>query len=190
MSKETIDFVQEKMEEFARELPPTTVTRTESEWGPKLTMTLPVGDGMRIEMTFSTKPRAYVHCETIYKAAGSEFSFERLGVEASFYFETLEALRPTFLEQIERVRKAQQRLANSTKCNLGPVTLFMTQESIDKMIETLKAGKVHTYHPSGFGTGYQFSIRNISNRYDRAKASKELELLVGHKVYVTSFDAD
>ena len=184
---ELIDFVQEKMEEFAREIPPTTVERSPSGNSETLTMSLPVGDGMRIEMTFSGK---YVHCETRYKAAGSEFSFDRLGVEASFYFESLETLRKQFQEQVERVREAQQRLARSTKCNLGPVTLFMTQESIDKMIATLKAGKVHSYHPSGFGTGYQFSIRNISNRYDRAKASKELELLVGHKVYITAFDCD
>jgi len=184
---ELIDFVQEKMEEFAREIPPTTVERTPSGNSETLIMSLPVGDGMRIEMTFSGK---YVHCETRYKAAGSEFSFDRLGVEASFYFESLDILRKQFQEQVERARKAQQRLASSTKCNLGPVTLFMTQEAIDNMIATLKAGKVHSYHPSGFGTGYQFSIRNISNRYDRAKASKELELLVGHKVYITAFDAD
>jgi hypothetical protein len=192
MSKQLIDFVQEQMEDFARTMvsDTTKVTRTTDTNGanPTLTMQLPVGDGMEIKMTFSGKGHPY--CSTIYKAQGTSFSFDRLGVEDSFYFESLDALPKQFMEQLERVRAAQHRLAKSTKCNLGPVTLFMTQESIDKMLETLKAGKVHVYHPSGFGTGYQFSIRNISNRYDRAKASKELELLVGHKVYVTAFDAD
>lgn len=193
MSKQLIDLVQEQMEDFARTLPAdvTNVSRTTDNHGgnPTLTMVLPVGDGMEIKMTFYDKGNP--HCTTVYKAHGTSFSFDRLGVEDSFYFESLDKLHKQFNQQIDRVREAQQRLAKSKRMNLGPVTLFMTQESIDAMVAKLKKGETYCYFPSGFGTGYNFTIRFRKQRYqENIKASYELEQLVGQRVFISSFDAD
>jgi hypothetical protein len=144
---------------------------------------------MEIKMTFANDRNPY--CSTIYKAHNTSFSFDRLGVEDSFYFESLDKLYKQFNQQVDRVREAQQRLAKSKRMNLGPVTLFMTQESIDAMVAKLKKGETYCYFPSGFGTGYNFNIRFRKQRFqENIKASYELESLVGQRVFISSFDAD
>lgn len=183
---ELIDFVEEQMQEFARSLVPASVERK----GNNLHMHLPVGDGMEI----------IVECEyrsgTVnYTAKGKTFTFDRYGHNASFYPDldteaSIKDLRKVFMEQIDRVREAQRKMADMNPCNLGPVTIMMSPEQVNEMVDTLKAGRIFTYTPAHMGRGYRFSIMRINNRFDHAKASRELELLVGAKVFITEFDAD
>ena len=155
----------------------------------KLRLSIPEGDGMEIIISFYSD--ADVGCETVYSAKGKRFTFDRLGVEASFYFESVEKLPEQIAEQRELVKQAQTRLANTSSFNLGPVTLMLTPERLQQIVDTIKSGKTHTYMPSGFGTGYYFSTKaSIRSRWDRAQASPELVKLVGQPVYVSQFDAD
>lgn len=161
-------------------------------------LTLPVGEGMEIQVYLDDKAKRSNdqwggHSGTVnYTAKGKQFTFDRTGVEASFYWGSKgEDIVATLRKQVERVKEKQASFANRKEVNLGPVTLFMTLESIQRMVDTLKSGKTHTYQPSGFGTGYFFSVKpTIRNRYDTAKASAELERLVGQRVFISQFDAD
>ena len=161
-----------------------------SEFSDELRLFIREGEGMNIVLKFYPS-YAEPSCETQYMAKGKTFTFDRLGVEASFYFEGVDKLPAEVTKQRQRVKEAQARLASTAEFNLGPVRLMLSPERLQQIVDTIKAGKTHTYMPSGFGTGYYFSIRsNIRNRFDRAQASPELVKLVGQQVYVSSFDAD
>ena len=156
----------------------------------ELHLAIPEGEGMTIILRFF--PNSDVpYCTTNYKAKGKEFTFDRYGVDDSFYYEGLRALPKQIDEQRERVKTSQARLALTESFNMGPVRLMLSPDALKAIVDKLKSGKTHTYHPSGFGTGYYFSTNpKIRNRYDRAMASPELEKLVGKTVYVSSYDAD
>jgi hypothetical protein len=150
-----------------------------------------IGEGMSITLTYYS-PSEDPRCKTNYKAKGKEFTFDRLGVEDSFYYEGATKLRDQVMQQIERVKESQERLANTREFNLGPRTIMADQKRIDSIVADLKAGKSFTYRPSGFGQGFVFSTspRN-SNRFERhLKASKELTDLVGKALYIQSMDCD
>lgn len=155
-------------------------------------LSIPEGEGMTIILRFFPGQDTPI-CTTNYKAKGKEFTFDRYGVDDSFYYEGLAKLPKQIDEQRERVKAQQARLANTEAFNLGPVSLMLSPEALQAIVTKLKEGKTHSYHPSGFGTGYYFSTnpRNRPSRYETpAKASPELEKLVGKKIYITSFDAD
>lgn len=180
-----------ELTKIAKSFPGATVVSDKDNYGePMAKLTVPEGQGVDIILTFykgSKEPR----CETRFRAKGGEYSFDRLGVEDSFYFEDWAKLPQQVSEQVARAKKRQEHLANTTAFNLGPVTLMLTPEGLDNIVKTLQAGKTYTYHPSGFGTGYYFSTNaRIRNRFDRAQASKELVQKVGKAVYISSFDAD
>jgi hypothetical protein len=189
MAKANIDSIQKKMEAFAKILQGT-VTRTQGNKNTTLKMELPVNDGVEILLEFfgdSTSPM----CTTNYKAHGRTFTFNRLGVEDSFYYETLAKLPEQFAEQVERAKERQAVLVKSQRVDLGPVALFMTDEAKQAMVDKLKRGETYCYFPSGFGTGYNFTISFRRERFpENIKASYELERLVGQRVFVSSFDAD
>jgi hypothetical protein len=188
MAKVKVDSVKKKMEAFAKPLNGV-VTATQGRNSVAIAMNLPINDGIVIEMTVYDD--GYVLCETIYKAHGKRFSFDRLGVEDSFYFETLTKLPEQFAQQVERAKERQEVLSRSKPVNLGPVTLYMTDEARDAMVAKLKKGETYCYFPSGFGTGYNFTIRFRRERFpEKIKASYELERLVGQRVFISSFDAD
>ena len=156
----------------------------------ELSLFIREGDGMNIVLLFSDFGET-PSCTTQYMAKGKTFSFDRLGVEDSFYFESVEKLPEQITQQRQRVKEAQAHLALTSSFNLGPVTLMLTPQRLQQIVDTIKSGKTHTYMPSGFGTGYYFSTKaSIRSRWDRAQASPELVKLVGQPVYVSQFDAD
>lgn len=164
-----------------------------TERGNDLILSIPEGEGMSIVLTFYSGPDSKPHCSTRYKAKGKEFTFCRRGVDDSFYFEGARKLPKQIAEQRERVQVSQARLALTESFNMGPVNLMLSPDALQKIVDKLKAGQTHSYHPSGFGTGYNFSInsRIRMSRFDTStKASPELEKLVGRTVYLSSFDAD
>jgi len=156
----------------------------------ELRLAIPEGEGMTIILRFF-ESRGTPMCTTNYKAKGKEFTFDRYGVDDSFYYEGLTKLPKQIDEQRERVKAAQARLALTESFDMGPIRLMLSPETLQAIVTKLKSGKTHTYHPSGFGTGYYFSTNpKIKNRWDTAKASSQLEKLVGARVYVSSYDAD
>jgi hypothetical protein len=149
------------------------------------------GEGMSLVFTFWYDDNDSPSCDTKYKAQGKEFTFSRRGHDDSFYIKAAVDIVKELPVQIERVKAAQARLANSREFNLGPVKRFFTPEALDKIVADLKAGKAYSYQPGHMGTGYTFSTSpHIRNRFDRASASPELVKLVGRPVYVSAFDAD
>jgi hypothetical protein len=158
--------------------------------GDELHLAIPEGEGMTIILRFWDS-RDTPMCTTNYKAKGKEFTFDRYGVDDSFYFETITKLPQQVQEQRERVKASQARLALTESFDMGPIRLMLSPEALAAIVTKLKEGKTHTYHPSGFGTGYYFSTNpKVRMRFDTAKASAQLEKLVGAKVYVSQFDAD
>ncbi len=154
------------------------------------TLKLPVGEGMEIKLSYFRDEQP-PNCCTNYTAKEKHFTFDRYGVDDSFYYDSLKELPGQIEEQIERVKKSQERLANMAEFNLGPRTKMFTREDLDKMVETLQSGQVYSVRPAGFGRGYTFCTNpRIRNRYDSAQASQELVLLVGKPVYVSTFDCD
>lgn len=161
-----------------------------SETSEGLRLDIPEGEGMTILLRF-WGDRANPMCTTNYKAKGKEFTFDRYGVSDSFYYERITSLPKQIEEQRERVKTSQARLALTESFDMGPIRLMLSPEALQAIVDKLKSGKTHTYHPSGFGTGYYFSTNpKIKNRWDSAKASAQLEKLVGARVYVSSYDAD
>jgi hypothetical protein len=149
------------------------------------------GEGMSVVFSFWNGNDRAPSCDTKYKAQGKEFTFSRRGHDDSFYIDTAAAIAKELPEQIERVKAAQARLANSREFNLGPAKRFFTPEDLNKIVADLQAGKSYQYQPGHMGTGYTFSTNpRIRNRFDRATASAELVKLVGRPVYVSAFDAD
>lgn len=149
------------------------------------------GEGMSVVFTFWNNDDETPMCDTRYKAQGKEFTFSRRGLDDSFYIEKPEDIVNELPDQIQRVKEAQLRLANSKEFNLGPVKRFYTQDALNKIIADLQAGKTYQYQPGHMGTGYMFSTSpRIRNRFDRVTASPELVKLVGKPVYVSAFDAD
>jgi len=162
-----------------------------SEAGSEIMLFIREGEGMSIILTFPRDENSEPYCETRYKAKGGEYTFDRRGIDASFYFHSVEHLPKQIAEEREKVKAAQARLSQSNKFNLGPVQVMITPERLQQIVDLLKAGKVYQYHPSGFGTGYTFTTtRQPYCRFETAKASAELVRLVGAPIYVSSFDAD
>lgn len=157
----------------------------------RLVLNMPVGEGMSLIIDFYST--GSIICETTYKAKGKEFTRHRIGVDDSFYYESVAKLPAEFANQLKIVKEAQARLADTKEVNLGPTTRMMSEKQIADMVATLKAGKTFSVTPAGFGTGYSFTIRFNKDHqrwYGHLKASFELERLVGQRVFVSSFDCD
>lgn len=185
MAKADLAKVKAKLETIA-----TKQGGTVTEIRDELHLAIPEGEGMTIILRFFDSCNQPM-CTTNYKAKGKEFTFDRYGVDDSFYYEGLRALPKQIEEQRERVKTSQARLALTESFDMGPVRLMLSPEALQAIVDKLKSGKTHTYHPAGFGTGYYFSTNpKIKRRWDTAKASAALEKLVGARVYVSSYDAD
>jgi hypothetical protein len=90
-----------------------------------------------------------------FKTEQGWLTFDRHGVEDSFYFEkglTPKQCNAIIEEQVERARKAIERYRGASKVPGWGFTLKAGER--ESITETLKAGKPYTLRPSGFGTGY------------------------------------
>jgi len=153
-------------------------------------LSIPEGDGMEIVFHYR-QDSLLPSCETRYRARGEWFSLNRLGVSDSFYLDEVDDIRQAIVDQRLVVMGHQEHMRNTQPFNLGPITLFLTEQRKQAIIDDLKAGKTFTYHPNGFGTGYNFSRSpKVRAKWDLAQPSSTLVELVGHPVFVGEFDAD
>jgi hypothetical protein len=126
-------------------------------------------------------------------AEGHWLSFDRCGVESSFYWKAWDYkgadpvdIEAVVAEQIARVAKSREYYKTAIKV---PDVGFTT--SPDGMVklqrQLITSGYVH-FHPSGFGTGYTVTR---APRYGARRAKPELEKFFNlSPLYVETFDAD
>lgn len=130
---------------------------------------------------------------TGYGFGEKRYTFDRLGVEDSFYIDTFtkEAITSIFSEQIARVDASIKRLAdlqaNGTELDFGPIRRTYMKKDLDNIITRLKSGLPWTWTPAGFGTGYVFSTKRLSYS---SPASDALKTAVGRPVYYSKIDCD
>jgi hypothetical protein len=129
---------------------------------------------------------------TNFKTARGSFTFDRTGVEDSFYIpneiDVTAKLHSTIQSQIERVGLSRERHNNSETVPGLNGGFLVTPEKKTEIATLLREGKTHTFYPSGFGTGYQVSIR-LRNRM--AHSNRILAEFLGlPMVYVETMECD
>jgi hypothetical protein len=126
------------------------------------------GDGITMRLVMDGDGQ-YMHGSghTTFTTARGERSYDRLGVEDSFYAyasATPEQVGAKLLEQIARVAKSREYVLSSVLVpGLG---YSVTPERKAKCIADLKAGRSISFTPSGFGTGYRLSVRQAREEGD------------------------
>jgi len=166
-----------------------------------MTLTIP-SEGraitMRVEVPDTIKAEDYFAGtgHTDFQAKGSTYSFDRHGIDDSFYLkheDSVSTLVEEMHDQIKRARESQDRLARAIPLGIGHYE--RTPEEIAAMVADLKAGKRVSLLPGGFGTGYVLSLnappRRRSRSYGGPTAHAALAKALGlPKVYVESIDCD
>lgn len=191
-SKQMITRCANAMRKFAEASGGGEVVETATKSGTQLRLNMPVGEGMSVILEFHGDGKN-PWCETVYSAKGKSFTYNRVGVDDSFYFESVAKLPEQLAEQLERVKKSQERLKDTREFSFGPTSRMMSEQQIKDMVALLKTGKTYTVTPAGFGTGYVFTIRfhpDHRRYYSNLKASYELERLVGQRVFISTIDCD
>lgn len=132
---------------------------------------------------------------TSYKGKNGVRSFDRRGVEDSFYVRdwdgklmTVDELRTTLVDQLGKARAALARDAEAMPVPGLPGGFTLTQAELENRRHQLtKTGYVR-FMPTGFGTGYIVSKKR--SRWAN-KAKKELVDFLGMgDLYVESLDCD
>lgn len=155
------------------------------------------GDGISIEIWMNErgeeKPRGWdlvASGHVIFTSDRGPRSFDRTGVEDSFYLrpgDGVEDVQKILEQQIERVAEARARL--KTMEPVPGLGWLLDAAGKARVVELLRAGKSHTFTPSGFGTGYRVSARRSVAHMRRAKPETEAYFGVG-PLWLESIDCD
>ncbi len=131
---------------------------------------------------------------TIYSYGGRKYTFDRRGIEDSFYHLPLWGgdesydLNLIIAEQLDRVTKSLKIIAKSIDVPGVPFTT--TPERLEHMKKQLKSGGQVSFTPQGFGTGYIISY-GAKHHSDAKRAPKATEDFFGvSSLYISTFDAD
>jgi hypothetical protein len=128
---------------------------------------------------------------TSFKVAGGGWrTFDRIGVSASFYWKSFDRkgapkvdLNEVFKQQLERI--AKHREYSKTAITIPQIGHTVSPDGLKRLKEEFKTKGWHSFHPSGFGTGYTVSVKKL--RYGE-RATKELETFIGiAPLYVEKF---
>lgn len=100
---------------------------------------------------------------TIFKnSRGGWSSFDRVGVSDSFYISHYDEGDDADVNKVlarELARIDKYLADDATRISVPVIGYRITTEQKAQYIATLKAGRTISFRPSGFGTGYVFSIR-------------------------------
>lgn len=86
-------------------------------------------------------------------------TFDRIGVESSFYFhrtDTVETVRAKFAEHLTRIATQRERSARSV--TVPEIGYSITPATKAQHTAALKSGSSISFSPSGFGTGYTLTL--------------------------------
>lgn len=126
---------------------------------------------------------------------GTEYTFDRLGIEQSFYFggewDSFKSLSEAAQAQVLRVLNRKKQLQEQGGLVTVPGTrIQITRSKQQELTKQLSSkGRISVY-PSGFGTGYTFSKKRTSNWCK--PASMELAIFFGSttKLWMDTIDCD
>jgi hypothetical protein len=142
-----------------------------------------------IEMRFSQTGSGTTNFR---KSDGAWLTFDRRGVEASFYHQPLwkgdkvKSLNAIVKEQIQRVAERLKYYETALEVPTIPFTISPSRK--EDLIKQLRTRGSISFMPSGFGTGYTITTRWVR---DSRPANKKLEAFFGvGSLYVSTFDAD
>lgn len=131
---------------------------------------------------------------TKFKVAdGSTRTFDRRGVESSFYWKAFDykgaetpVMSEVFTAQLARIAKSREFFKSSV--TIPQIGFAVSPDGLDKLKQTLKGKGHQTFTPSGFGTGYILSGKPLRHG---TRATPALEKFVGiSPIYVQSMDCD
>ena len=131
---------------------------------------------------------------TNFTYEGSSYSFDRRGIEDSFYmggkhckYKTLEeAAEAQVLRVIERKKAIKEE--GGYVC-IPDTTISITNKRKNELIAQLKNTGVCSVYPRGFGTGYTFTTRR-QNRWDNPCSPKHCAFFGVTKLYYSTIDCD
>lgn len=130
---------------------------------------------------------------TRYKGKEGWYSFDRTGVEDSFYWkpwnnETVD-LNVLVTNQIDRVAKKREYLR--TAIRIPDVNYTVAPDGVDALKKQLRDKGIVVFTPSGFGIGYRLLRKQPRHPFGTRRANKELEAFFELKpLWLESFDAD
>jgi hypothetical protein len=136
---------------------------------------------------------------TRFKANGEWYTFDRLGVEDSFYHlpmykgQKVPSLNEIVAEQLARVENRIAYHKTAVKVPGLPGTWTVAHDKVQELKDQLKANGHITFTPAGFGTGYCVTRRRPAGplKYGRSRAKPELEeFLEFSPLYVENMDCD
>jgi hypothetical protein len=116
-------------------------------------------------------------------------TFDRRGVEDSFYVEPgldVEKTNAQVLRQIEKVAESVARMERSVAVPIWGFTV--TPETLEEIKGKLTKGKTHTFTPAGFGTGYVLSKKR--SRWSRLADPKINAFFGVGALYFDTLDCD
>ena len=142
------------------------------------------------EVKFTFRPRG--GGETQFNTAKGWRTFDRTGVEDSFYWKVLykgdkpKPFDEILKEQLERIVKSREYATSAISIPGIPFTV--SPEGLTKLKEDLKTKGSRSFMPSGFGTGYVLYTRRVA--HCRVAPKELVDFLGVGPIYITTFDAD
>jgi hypothetical protein len=132
---------------------------------------------------------------TKFKAGGTWRSFDRRGVESSFYWAPLYDgdERPSADDLIAgELRRVADKVAYyETAVKVPDVGYTVSPDGVARLKKELKERGYLSFSPSGFGTGYRVLKKRPAHSYGVRRAKPELEnFLEVSPLWIESFDAD
>lgn len=138
-----------------------------------------------------------------FKADGGWRSYDRYGVEDSFYIENpLQWVGSRWEDGTDVIARANETIKNFIEVKIPEslaliarsesvpgIPFSVTPERKAAITKALKSKQSNTFMPSGFGIGYTLWTRKIDSFCERG--SKEMEKFFGvSPIYISKFDAD
>lgn len=127
---------------------------------------------------------------TTFTTAKGSFSFDRRGIDDSFYVyqkDTPDTVSQKLIEQVARVVESRSR--HLTAETVPFVNNVITPQAKAEIAAKLKAGKEHTFTPSGFGTAYAVSTKR-RNTYSRPAPAEMAKFFGVDRLWYDTLDYD
>lgn len=170
-------------------------------WDPEEYEVTFTSEDIKIRMVHSPTPEGkdtYVYHiasgHTDFKSAHGWLTFDRHGIEDSFYVQeddTVESATQRVMEQVQKCRDSMARHANTVRLPGIRFTCLKTQEQIAEITKKLRAGQRVDLAPSGMGQGVTLTTHRPRVKYGVTAAVPELKKLLGvDTLFLESFDHD
>lgn len=127
-----------------------------------------------------------------YTHNGGHYSYDRRGVEDSFYNGNRFDENPNdqITEQLARIEASRGRIDDSVE--IPVIGRLINKGTLEDVKQGFKKGAIYSSYPSGFGTAYNISPKRSKHAIDRAyRASEKLEKFFEHSpLYITENEMD